>query len=114
MKVDGDLKDRGRIKWTAMMLPEHIALLRDWQAEDGLTERPELTEWDLAAIQEEIEVAYKRKCETLIKTWRNGKIIEHQGTIDRINIHNKVIVLADPFGDEHIQMSDMVSAQCLN
>lgn len=114
MKVDGDIKDRGRIKWTAMMLPEHTEMLRDWYAEDGLTNRPELTEWDLVAIQEEIEIAYKRKCETLIKTWREGRIIEHQGTIEKIDLHNKTILLADPFGDERISIEQIISAQCID
>lgn len=114
MKIDGDIKDRGRIKWTAMMLPEHLVELRDWYAEDDLTDRPELTEWDLAAIQEELEIAYKRKCETLIKTWRDGRIIGNQGIIEVIDIHNKAILLADPFGDMRIQIDEIVSVQSID
>ena len=74
-------RDRGRIKWTAMMLPEHVSALREWQEEDILGDRPELNEWDLQLIQEEIEFAYKRKCQTLIRTWENGKITEFQGEL---------------------------------
>ncbi|MHC8516964.1 YolD-like family protein [Sporosarcina sp. ITBMC105] len=114
MKIIGDIKDRGRIKWTAMMLPEHITELRDWIAEDGLTEEPELTEWDLEAIQEESERAYKRKCETLIKTWDDGKMIQHQGIVDGIDLHNKFIVLADPFGDERISVEKIIYVQCID
>lgn len=114
MKVEGDIKDRGRIKWTAMMLPEHLTELRDWYAEDDLTVRPKLTEWDLAAIQEEIEIAYKRKCETLIKTWRDGRIIEYQGIIEAIDLHNKAILLADPFGDMWIQIEGIISVQSID
>ncbi|MCM3711053.1 YolD-like family protein [Sporosarcina luteola] len=114
MKVDGDIKDRGRIKWTAMMLPEHLADLRDWHAEDGLTERPELTEWDLAAIQEEIEIAYKRKCETLIKTWRDNRIIENQGTIETIDLHKKAILLVEHFGEIRIQIEEIISVQAID
>jgi hypothetical protein len=29
------LCDRGRIKWTAMMLPALVRLLREWQEEGG-------------------------------------------------------------------------------
>lgn len=114
MEVKGDIKDRGRIKWTAMMLPEHTVELRDWYAEDDLTDRPELSEWDLAAIQEEIEIAFKRKCETLVKTWSDGKVILHQGTIENIDLHNKTILLADPFGDEQISIKKIISAQCID
>lgn len=114
MKVDGDIKDRGRIKWTAMILPEHLAELRNWHTEDDLTARPELTEWDLAAIQEEIEIAYRRKCETLIKTWRNNRIIEYQGIIETIDLHSKAILLADLFGDIRISIEQIISAQSVN
>jgi hypothetical protein len=65
------IRDRGNIKWTAMMLPEHIIELRNWMDKDHYEERPELSEWDLQSIQEEIEVSYKPKCETLIKTWKD-------------------------------------------
>ncbi|MFS0688980.1 YolD-like family protein [Sporosarcina sp. 179-K 8C2 HS] len=114
MEVKGDIKDRGRIKWTAMMLPEHLAELRDWHAEDSQTDRPELTEWDLTAIQEEIEIAYKRKCQTLIKTWRDGCIIENQGIVEVIDLHNKAIILADPFGDLRISIEHIISVQCID
>jgi len=41
LKVQGDLKERGKIKWTAMMLPEHVAQLREWQADhDKVKKRP--------------------------------------------------------------------------
>ena len=68
------IRDRGNIKWTAMMLPEHVVELRKWMDQDNYTERPELNEWDLQSIQEELEIAFKKQCETLIKTWANGLI----------------------------------------
>ncbi|WP_336822919.1 YolD-like family protein [Sporosarcina sp. USHLN248] len=114
MQVDGDIKDRGRIKWTAMMLPEHLAELRDWYAEDEYTERSELTEWDLAVIQEEIEIAYKRKCETLIKTWRDNRIVENQGIIETIDLHNNAVLLADPYGDLRLLIEHIISVHCID
>jgi len=45
------IRDRGNIKWTAMMLPEHLKLLREWQEEEGRREPFEpdpqqMEEWD--------------------------------------------------------------------
>ncbi|QTD43357.1 YolD-like family protein [Sporosarcina sp. Te-1] len=111
MKVNGDIKDRGNIKWTAMMLPEHIAQLRDWQAEDDKVERPDLTDWDLDAIREEIELAHKRECNAWVQTWKSGKTIKYFGTIEKIDLHNKSIILSDPFGDETIKWMDIISVQ---
>ena len=34
--------------------------------------RPNLDEWDLDIIQENIQLAMKRNVEVEIKTWRNG------------------------------------------
>lgn len=107
------IRDRGNIKWTAMMLPEHVAELRKWMNEDRYAKRPELNEWDLQAIQEEIERAYKRKCETLIKTWANGYILPHQGIIAEMDVLKKCIVLEDPFGFETILVEDIINVQSI-
>lgn len=72
MKAKGQIKDRGRIKWTAMMLPEHVQMLREWQQEDRYNVKPCLDEFDLEAIFEEIGLAYKRQCSVEIRVWQNG------------------------------------------
>ena len=105
------IRDRGNIKWTAMMLPEHVVELRKWMDEDNYTERPKLNEWDLQLIQEELELAFKKKCETLVKTWIDGRIILHQGIIKNIDLLKKCIGLEDPFGSERIQVADIINVQ---
>lgn len=107
------IRDRGNIKWTAMMLPEHVKELREWMDEDHHTMKPELTEWDLQIIQEELEMVYKRKCETLIKTWKDGRMIHHQGIIVDIDILRKCIVLEDPFGFDALLVEDIISVQSI-
>jgi hypothetical protein len=51
------IRDRGNIKWTAMMLPEHVELLREWQKEDAYKSRPELDEQRLEEMNEIIHEA---------------------------------------------------------
>lgn len=46
---DDNLKDRGPIKWTAMMLPEHVSLLRELESNHNKVKRPVL---DMAQIEE--------------------------------------------------------------
>ena len=105
------IRDRGNIKWTAMMLPEHVKELRKWMDQDNYTERPELNEWDLQLIQEELELAYKKKCETLVKTWVDGRIIHHQGIVEAIDLLKMCIGLEDPFGSEIIPVADIINVQ---
>lgn len=107
------IRDRGNIKWTAMMLPEHVAELRDWKGHDNYTKRPALNEWDQQAIQEEIELASKRKCEALVKTWFEGEIVEYQGIINDIDLIKMCIILEDPFGIEKIAVVDVINVQIL-
>ena len=35
------IRDRGKIKWTSMMLPEHVQLIREWAASTG-DEKPKI------------------------------------------------------------------------
>lgn len=94
-----------------MMLPEHVVELRRWMDGESYTERPELNEWDLQLIQEELELAYKKKCETLVKTWANGLIIHHQGIVEDIDLLKMCIVLEDPFGLEKIPVANIINVQ---
>jgi hypothetical protein len=41
------IRDRGRIKWVSMMLPEHVKVLREWAQEDAYQTRKELDEQQL-------------------------------------------------------------------
>lgn len=44
------LQDRGNKKWVAMMLPEHVALLREYGKDIKREPKPDLDEWDYDAI----------------------------------------------------------------
>ena len=56
-----------------MMLSEHVRKLRIWKGKNNYQERPELDEYELQAIQYEIEVAQKRECEVHVRLWDKGK-----------------------------------------
>lgn len=105
------IRDRGNIKWAGMMLSEHVEELRKWIAQEDDVEKPILNEWDLQWIQEELELAYKGQRETLVKTWENGRMIQHQGIVKALDLLGMWIVLDDPFGSERIAVADVVSIQ---
>ncbi|WP_025783289.1 YolD-like family protein [Sporosarcina sp. D27] len=104
-------RDRGKIKWTAMMLPEHISLLREWQKEDDYVKQPDLTDFDLQDIQEQLESAMMRKCMTQIRSWKEGKVTGYLGTVEEIDVHKQLIVLQDPFEIERILATDIIAVQ---
>lgn len=111
MKLKGDIKDRGMVKWQGMMLPEHSQLLRDWYAEDDQDKKPELTIDDLELIQEEIETALTRRCEVRMKTWRNHKFHFHCGVIKELDSERRLLVFEDPFSEYHIPAGEIIGIQ---
>ena len=108
-KMRGDIKDRGNIKWQGLMLKEHVEMLRKWYKEDEEVPKPDLDEWDLQAFQEELDLAYKRKCEVYIETWKDKEITQHRGVIVSFDIPRRELVYESPFGMERINLDEIVS-----
>lgn len=102
------IRDRGNIKWTAMMLPEHVAKLRDWMDADGRVERPQLDDWELEAIQIEVELAYQRQCEVNVTVWREGKTVVYMGKISKLDVQHGYLSLDSPFGHDQIPVAEVI------
>lgn len=78
-------RDRGTIKWNAMMLPEHVKYLREWQAEDNVDQRPEIDEWTLQEFAELLQQAYEHQLFVVLTVWAQPKIIKVSGYIKQYN-----------------------------
>lgn len=109
MKQVGNIKDRGNIKWQGMFLSEHVQMLRDLAEEDKRVPKPNLDQYDMQLISEEMDLAMKRKCYIIIHTWRDGKITRHHGMIGSIDIKSRVLILEDPFKDHRLNLDEIVS-----
>ena len=114
MKQVGNIKDRGSTKWQGMFLTEHVQMLREWREEDKLVPKPDLDEWDLQYIQEELEIAMKRKCEVRIQSWKDGKYHYHKGTIEAMDINSKTVVYDDPFGLHRLPVEEITAINLLD
>ncbi|MGM0896741.1 MAG: YolD-like family protein [Bacillota bacterium] len=71
LTVKGEVLDRGQLKWGSLMLPEHVRMLREWEAADPSKQRPQLDEDELELLQEEIGIAHQRQCMAEIRYWDN-------------------------------------------
>lgn len=113
-KVDlSKIRDR-KDKWgMAMMLPEHVKMLRDYNAEIKKVPRPDLNEFDYEAIQEQIEIAMKRDVEILIKRWKDSEFKYNQGKIQWIDLVKRKIELEDPFYSYELQLDEIVDVTVL-
>ncbi|MEH7308267.1 YolD-like family protein [Neobacillus drentensis] len=65
------IRDRGRIKWTSMMLPEHVKLLRDWVKEDLYEQKREMDEQQLELMNEILSEAVEYDQYVTITHYRN-------------------------------------------
>ncbi|MCM3743072.1 YolD-like family protein [Sporosarcina luteola] len=95
------IRDRGRIKWTAMMLPEHIEQLREWQKEDEHQLRQQPDEQQLEQWNYQIHEAAERNLQLSIRYWDNEKVVESRGYIQKINMLDGTLHLISDNSETH-------------
>ena len=79
------IKDRGTMKWTAMMLPEHLMLLKEWKQE-VFTEPPrERTEWELEELQQTISRAIVQHNYIMLTIQEQAHYVQWGGFIQAMN-----------------------------
>ena len=89
------IRDRGNIKWTAMMLPEHVKLLQEWKAQDENVEKPELDEWGLQDLNEQLQIAYANNLEVELSIWKEKRIFKVIGIITKLDTKSASLYLED-------------------
>ncbi len=95
------IRDRGRIKWTSMMLPEHVKLLRDWAKEDTYEKPKELDEQQVEEFNNILSEAMEYRKELAITYYAEPR---HQfiiGKIHYIDAVKHIIHVVDQFDAIH-------------
>lgn len=108
------IRDRGRIKWTAMMLPEHVAIIRDYIAHDGKVKKPVLDEWDLRQLEESIGLALTQNAEIKLKYWRDGDILTRGGKILKVDTGRRLLYVEDPFDTTAYSLDDLIDVSIID
>lgn len=86
-------KDRGTIKWTSLMLPEHIQRLRAWEQELHDTLPKEKAEWELEALHQTIQQAHKLKMLITFTLYKQGTWQTTTGIITAIDLNKQHLLL---------------------
>ena len=108
------IQDRGTMKWTALMLPEHVEKIKEWKQE-VLAESPrELTSWELEDLQQTIDQAINEQLIIILKVWGVSKYVEWIGTIESIIPDTKELVLQTISKDKRIPLQNIYSARLEN
>ncbi len=74
-----------------MMLPEHVKLLREWQAEDDIITKPELDEWALQEMGEQILWAYEHQLALELRIWEIKRLYKVQGKIVHMDTQRSIL-----------------------
>ncbi|WP_243290152.1 YolD-like family protein [Bacillus sp. FJAT-47783] len=103
------IRDRGTIKWTAMMLPEHVKILRDWMKEDGYEEKPELDEQKLEQFNELIYQSLKQRCELQFTYYAERTFHSVRGRVVNITpIHRTIRIEQKEKGERELKIDSIV------
>ncbi len=104
------VQDRGNIKWSSMMLPEHAELLKIMWAEDKKITRPLLDEQEKERLNKVIVLALKNQKIITVSAYHNNMIINYSGVIKKIDEINNKILLQN--GENYsIPIMDIVDAR---
>lgn len=78
------IKDRGNIKWTALMLTEHRDKLKKLKEMDGWIEKPELDEQELERLDALLQEAIKDQFTVKLLYYRDKRINELEGKLNLV------------------------------
>lgn len=87
------LRDRGTIKWTAMMLPEHLVKIKEWKQEQFFDTKRELTDWEFEEIEQIIQQASKLRKLVKLTLWDHNKLHNEIGVVTGADIYKKELLL---------------------
>ncbi|MGE7692275.1 YolD-like family protein [Lysinibacillus sp. NPDC097214] len=104
------IKDRGSIKFTAMMMPEHLELLREFK-QGCMEQQRELTEWELEELQQTINLAYGQRQDVKLDVWSDGKTTQWIGKINAINTNTNELIFETLLKTKRIPLQNICSAQ---
>src|SRR4051812_26443296 len=109
------IRDRGRIKWTSMMLPEHVKLLKDWVKEDSFEDRKEMDEQQLDQMNEILFKAIEFDQFVTITYYQNRNYQIIIGKIHYLDETARRLHIVDRFAEvQRIPMADIVDVRLTN
>lgn len=108
------INDRGNIKWTSLMLPEHLVKIKEWKKEQFHEKKRELTEWEMEEIEQIVQRAYKLHEEVKLTLWNENKLHDVIGMITAINAFHKELLLDMDISIKLITFDQIQKASMVN
>ncbi|MBM7569888.1 YolD-like family protein [Aquibacillus albus] len=96
------VNDRGTIKWTSLMLPEHVEMLRQLWSEDQKTHKPVLDEHQLEEMNQRLNHAITSNAAITITYYRDDNYHICHGFIQSIDSKNRQLVIKNPESSQKV------------
>ncbi|VEF47879.1 YolD-like protein [Bacillus freudenreichii] len=93
------IRDRGRIKWNSLMLPEHVKMLREWAEEETWMEQKQLDEQKLEMLDETAAEAMELGKAVSITYFEANRFAQLTGTIHYFDDLQKEFRVIDQSGN---------------
>ncbi|MFF2793322.1 YolD-like family protein [Lysinibacillus xylanilyticus] len=108
------IQDRGNMKWTSLMLPEHLVEIRKWKEEQFHEKKRELSEWELEEIEQTIQRAFKMKEQVKLMLWSDNKLLDVVGFVTGVDVFKKELLLETDTSIKHIVFDHIQNASLVN
>ncbi len=106
------LKDRGNIKWTAMMLPEHVAMLRELKERENDQTKPLIDEQQSEEFNEMIRLSLETKAEIKITYYKDFNYKSVSGVIRHFDISlNSLQLVTEEGTKERIYLENIIEVK---
>ncbi|WP_407272784.1 YolD-like family protein [Radiobacillus sp. PE A8.2] len=105
------VNDRGNIKWTSLMLPEHVEMLKNLWKEDQYSLPPQLDEQELERINYLIQMSIQQKLAVELITFQNRENHKYQGMITSMNTQQQTLRLVQIESTLTIPLKQIVDIQ---
>ncbi len=103
------LRDRGTIKWTSMMLPEHLTQLNQDLLDVSKIEKPSLDAQQIEEMDIIVSEALEFNKELVLKLFNNGFVENVTGRVHYINFEQQKLHVKDQNDNTvYINMNDII------
>ncbi|WP_170287625.1 YolD-like family protein [Aquibacillus halophilus] len=106
-----NVNDRGSIKWTPFMMPEHIEMLNNYWKSQNNVEKPILSEDHYEEMSRTIEEAIEHMLKVAIQYYKSQRIKVVEGIIKRPVMDRLEIQTAD--GIDYIAFTDILDVSII-
>lgn len=106
------IRDRGRIKWVSMMLPEHVKLLREYNESFDKVEKPVLDEQKYEEFNEVICRAMEENITLQFTYYQKGEMKKLVGNIHYIDQLKRELRIVDYLTKKHVlKLGDIIEIE---